>query len=66
MADRLTEADHYRAKYKAYRALCFSLITRLEDDEYLMRDLIQEFRTLQQSPEYRDQRWIEKHGIPFD
>ena len=62
----MTEAEHYRAKYVAYRAICFSLITRLEDDEHLMRDLVQEFRTLQESPEYGDSRWKEKHGIPFD
>ena len=62
----MTEAQHYKAKASMYRALCFSMITRLEADESLMRDLIKHFRELEQSPEYNSPQWREAYGIPFD
>jgi len=62
----VTEAQHYKAKASMYRAIAFSMIVRLEDDESVMRDLIQKFREIEKSPDYNSPEWREMHGIPFD
>jgi len=62
----MTEAQHYKAKASMYRAITFSMIVRLEDDESVMRDLIKKFREVEASPDYNSPEWRELHGIPFD
>jgi hypothetical protein len=49
-----------------YRAITFSMIVRLEDDESVMRDLINKFREVEASPDYNTPEWREANGIPFD
>lgn len=62
----MTEAQHYKAKASMYRAITFSMIVRLEDDESVMRDLIQKFMEIEASPDYNSPEWRELHGIPLD
>lgn len=65
-APLVTEAQHYRAKTAMYRAICRSMIIRLEDDEPAMRDLVQKFWEAESSPEYNSPEWREINGIPFN
>jgi len=62
----VTEAQHYRAKTAMYRAICRSMIVRLEGDELVMRDLVKKFWEAESSPEYNSPEWQEANGIPFD